>query len=60
MTENSSLVSGLETGRGLARGKDYKGILENLLEMRYMFIILTVVIVLQLHTYVKTCEIIHM
>lgn len=45
MTENSSLVCGLGTGRGWARGKDYKGILENLWETRYIFIILTVVIV---------------
>lgn len=58
VTENSSLVCGLGTGRGWARAKDYKGILETLQEMRYMFIISTVVIVLQLHTYVKTCEIV--
>lgn len=43
-------------GRGLVRGRDHNGTLENLWEMIYMFIILTVAMVSQLYTYVRTCE----
>ena len=59
VTENRSVVCGCEDRKGMGKRWNYNGMLENFWETIDMFITLTVVMVLQLYTYVRTCEILH-